>query len=188
MGFSFHKWTERRFGGYRAAVLVCLAAACGAPQSPAPEQAAEPTAHTAGVSVVGVDRVAALLAGARGAGQVTVVNLWATWCPPCVAEMPEFAEFFEARDPKRVLLLSLSYDDPEKVDIVREFHESKQLPFDVYVLGEMDAPEDIDGALGTEFGGVLPTTLVFDTRGRLVHTWEEAITRDTLEAAVKKLL
>lgn len=167
---------------------MCLAAACGAPQPTAPRDTAETAAHPAGVSVAPVDRVAELLAEARGAGQVAVVNLWATWCPPCVAEMPELAEFYEARDPKRVRFLSLSYDDPEKVEVVQEFHKSKALPFDVYVLGEMDTPEDIDTALGTEFGGVLPTTLVFNTRGRLVQTWEETVTRDTLEAAVKKQL
>lgn len=163
------------------AVLLALPA-CG-PAS-APEVHAVESQPTE-VALMEVDQVAALLETPQGAH--TVVNLWATWCPPCIAEMPELAEFYRERDPRKVRFVSLSYDKPADLEKVRAYHEKTNLPFSVYVLGDMETPEDIDEALGTVFGGALPTTYIFDAQGKVVKEWEGAITLDMLQDAIRAL-
>lgn len=168
---------------------VWLLAACGPASKEADPGVAEAPASGSGVaqvSVIPVREVKGLLTAP--AGGLSVVNLWATWCPPCVAEMPELAEFYRETSRDKVRFVSLSYDDPENLSKVRDFHANKALPFDVHVLGDMARPEDIDEALGTTFGGALPTTFIFDAEGRLVQTWEGAITKAMLESRVKALL
>ena len=66
------------------------------------------------VTVISTDKLAKVLASHRG--KIVVVNFWATWCPPCVAEMPEFVEFYEKTKGADVLLLSVSADHPDTID------------------------------------------------------------------------
>ncbi|HNT87803.1 MAG TPA: TlpA disulfide reductase family protein, partial [Candidatus Hydrogenedentes bacterium] len=92
----------RRLGVTRSAACFLILAAlpqCAQPVPAPPE----------GVEIASADRVAALVAAAKG--KALVVNLWATWCPPCVAEMPDLADFYRNRDSARVEFLSVSLDD-----------------------------------------------------------------------------
>ncbi|MFZ9758232.1 MAG: redoxin domain-containing protein, partial [Burkholderiaceae bacterium] len=64
-----------------------------------------------------------LLALAEFRGKPLVVNFWATWCPPCVEEMPELSAFYDKYKPKGVQLLGIAVDSPSNV---REFLEESQ--------------------------------------------------------------
>ena len=164
-----------------------LAPGCG-PSTGKANVAAEapsPPAPPPEVKVIPVEDVPALLDAPSGV--LTVVNLWATWCPPCVAEMPELAKFVRESDAAKVRFVSLSYDKPDNIAKVKAFHKEKDLPFSVYILGEMDAPEAIDNALGVEFGGALPTTYIFQGKGHAVKTWEGAITMEMLVKTISQL-
>jgi thiol-disulfide isomerase/thioredoxin len=174
-----------------AAPLLCLLAAaafpgCGA-SSPAPADApAAAPATPPKVGRVSAKELATLLDQARG--KVVVLNFWATWCPPCVEEMPDFARFYRDRDPAQVAFLSLSADDPNTMDsVVRKFQQDNDLPFDVHVLAERD-PDAIQGALGTEISGALPLTIVYDRQGRVVKLHEGLTTYAALTRDVKGLL
>jgi thiol-disulfide isomerase/thioredoxin len=176
-------------------LLLLILVACGpvdkssAPQAdsatPGETEDVPAASGAPGVSIIDMDNVAALLDAPAGA--YTVVNLWATWCRPCIVEMPELAEFYRERDAGKIHFVSLSYDKPDDLGKVRAFHEKSELPFPVYVLGDMDTPEDIDEVLGTVFGGVLPTTYIFNAQGGVVKEWEGAITLDMLQEAVRAL-
>ncbi len=182
----------------RSGTFFCLAAACacalggcgGTPEpGPAPKDQSGPAAtppETGPVVVGDAGRLAAHLAAAKG--KVAVVNLWATWCPPCVAEMPELVQFYKAHVPDQAALLSVSLDDPASAaGVVRGFHKDKGLPFDVLVLSERN-PDALRAILQTEISGALPTTLLYDRTGKLIKVWEGAITREDLEQAAAPLL
>ncbi len=174
--------------GWAAVCAVVLLAGCGASQSkPAAEAEGGETAPAeAGVQVASASELGAKVRQARG--KVLVVNLWATWCPPCVAEMAELNAFYEDYAGADLRFLSISYDDPNDTQKVAAFHEDQSLSFPVHILGELDDASDIDKALGTTFEGVFPTTLVYNAAGEPVKVWQEAITREQLEEAVKPLL
>lgn len=96
-------------------------------------------------------------------GKPLVLNFWATWCPPCLKEMPELERFYRefARRGWQVLGLALDRAAP-----VNEFLARVPVTFPVALAG-------IDGSdLTRELGnvqGVLPFTVMFDRRGRPSH-------------------
>ena len=93
-------------------------------------------------------------------GRVTVIDFWATWCKPCVAEVPEYNRFYQEYSKKGVVLIAVASDSGTEAE-VRE--AAKRLKMEYPVAAP--ALKDLD-RLG-EFE-VLPTTWVFDARGKLV--------------------
>lgn len=169
-------------------LLCCACAQRESQQSnPGATEAASQEALAAGeVKGVDVAGLEALLDAA--AGRVVVVNLWATWCVPCVAEMPELAEFYREHSRAEVAFFAVSLDDPKEMDgAVKKFMEDKELPFPAYVLTERDI-DAVSKALRQEIYGALPTTIVYDRKGAVKKMWEGAITREELNVVVKPLL
>ncbi|HEY0885112.1 MAG TPA: TlpA disulfide reductase family protein [Ramlibacter sp.] len=93
-------------------------------------------------------------------GKPTVVNLWATWCPPCRREMPVLRDAQAQRPDVNFVFLNQG----EAADRVRSFLAAQDLPLRNVLL-------DVHGRAGIELGHrALPTTLFYDARGRLVDT------------------
>jgi peroxiredoxin len=136
------------------------------------------------VEVVDTAGLVRVLEQARGK-DVVVVNFWATWCPPCVKEMPVFVELYRTYASKGVRLVSVSVDHPDTlVDRVQPFVKTHALPFPVYVLSDR-SPDNVDKALGVDWGGAVPATFVFDAAGRLKKAWFEDITAREVRAVVE---
>lgn len=90
-------------------------------------------------------------------GKTLLVNFWATWCGPCIAEIPDLIALQEELGEEQFAVIGLSMDLIEK-DIVQEFVESMEITY----------PIGIDeGQVAEAFGGVysLPTTFVIDKQG-----------------------
>jgi thiol-disulfide isomerase/thioredoxin len=91
-------------------------------------------------------------------GKVVFMNLWATWCPPCVAEMPGIQHLYEQVDTSKVVFVMLSLD--ENFEKARKFMKRKQYTFPVYQLaGEL--PDAYSTAS-------IPTTFILSPDGRIV--------------------
>ncbi|QQS13592.1 MAG: TlpA family protein disulfide reductase [Rhodospirillales bacterium] len=123
------------------------------------------------------------LAGLRG--KVVLVNFWATWCVPCVKEMPGLDRLAGRIGPERFTVLALSLDGPSRPKVA-PFIESKGLK---RLEVRFDARRAAFTALGVS---VLPTSVLFDAEGREVGRlvgdaeWDspeaEALVRHVLDA------
>lgn len=96
-------------------------------------------------------------------GRPLLVNFWATWCPPCVKEMPELDEFYRAQQSRGWTVLGLAVDGPTPV---REFLKKHPVSFPIGLAG-FDGTA-LSAALGNAAGG-LPFTVLIDRQGRLAQ-------------------
>ena len=101
------------------------------------------------------------------AGQGLILNLWATWCVPCVAEMPQLGAAATALAADRIAVLALS-SDRGGADVVRKFYAEHAIT----TLGIWLDPKG-EAARAWHARG-LPTTLIIDRRGREVARLEGA--------------
>ena len=94
-------------------------------------------------------------------GQVLLINFWATWCPPCIRELPEFDRLHRARVAGGVQVLGLAVDSPTPV---RQFLQKTPVGFAVGLAGLEGT--DLTRRLGN-VSGALPFTALIDRQGRL---------------------
>jgi peroxiredoxin len=104
-------------------------------------------------------------------GRLLVVNFWATWCPPCVEEMPSLSRFAQELNPSGVVVLGVSVDKSEAA--YRKFLEEQQLPFHV--------TRDPEAEIPAEYGTFKwPETYIINRDGKVVQkyigprNWTEA--------------
>ncbi len=101
---------------------------------------------------------------AQWQGKVMVVNFWATWCKPCLEEIPEFVRMQEKLGDQGLQFVGIAVDNAVKV---REFSVKYHINYPI-LIGEIDAIE-LARAAGNELGG-LPFTVILDRKGRLIGT------------------
>lgn len=164
----------------RSLVLVIaglLAGACAAPTPPAIQiDAPARPIPSAGLTDADVREFKGVVAGARG--HPVVVNVWASWCGPCRVEAPLLDGAAEDYGEAVQFLGVASRDD-------RKGAEGFMRRFDVSYPNLLDTTGDIRKFLAVRG---LPTTYVFDGRGRLVRSVVGAIDEQTLAASVDEAL
>lgn len=96
-------------------------------------------------------------------GKRLLVNFWATWCPPCVEELPLLERFYQQNKAKDWQLVALAVDQAEAV---RRWLQARPLGFAVGIAGLQGI--GLSQSLGNTAGG-LPFSLVFDSSGALLH-------------------
>jgi peroxiredoxin len=112
-------------------------------------------------------------------GQVTLVNNWATWCPPCKAEMPTLVKFYDAHHGQGLVIVAIEAGEPKEQ--VLQFVEAYEMPFNVWL--------DPDGkALSAFKNPNLPSSYVLDRDGVVRYAWTGEINREMLEKYIAPLL
>ncbi len=118
--------------------------------------------------------------------KVTVVNLWATWCAPCVKEMPELVQFAKKYSSRGVRLVLVTADDAEDRKKAATFLTKEGIDFQAYYLAE--APDEFMQPFIKNWSSVVPTTVLFNRQGERSSVWAGEINFKELTKRVESLL
>ncbi len=112
-------------------------------------------------------------------GQVVLVNLWATWCPPCREEMPVLQSYYEAHKEDGFLIVAINDGDP--AEDVTTFVQTYGLTFPVWLDPEYRTERSFKTMS-------LPSSFVIDRKGTVRLAWTGAISGGVLEKYVTPLI
>ncbi|MGQ0577817.1 MAG: TlpA family protein disulfide reductase [Betaproteobacteria bacterium] len=119
---------------------------------------------------------------AQWRGKVLVVNFWATWCVPCLEEIPQFIRMQDRHGSQGLQFVGIAIDDIAKV---REFAVKYRMNYPI-LIGEMDAVE-LARLAGNERGG-LPFTVIVDRKGSLVGTRIGGLNEQELTRIIQQVM
>lgn len=115
-----------------------------------------------------------------GQGNVTFISYWATWCPPCIAELPSIEKLYKAYGDQMDFVL-ITHEDSE---VVKRFLERKELSIPA-VFPQMETPEVL-------FERSIPTNYIIDKTGKIIikekgaADWNSAKVRETLDRLISE--
>lgn len=113
-------------------------------------------------------------------GKVTVVNFWATWCGPCVASIPAYAQLHRKYEDENFAFVGVSVDR-RGADHVRAFLNGRDVPYTVAMTSR-----SVEKALGPV--RATPTTVILDAEGKIRHRHVGAVSKTQMVAEIEALL
>ncbi len=109
-------------------------------------------------------------------GKWVIVNFWATWCSPCLKELPDISAFVTAHKDK-VAAIGLDFEDTDKADVIK-FLKQHPLSYPVAQIGMDDPPKDFEAPKG------LPNTYVIAPDGHVAKAFLGPITTKDLDGVI----
>ncbi|MBI5506684.1 MAG: TlpA family protein disulfide reductase, partial [Deltaproteobacteria bacterium] len=158
--------------------VLAPAVACLLPAVPACAASSRPQAQLELLDLNGKPRSLGELRG-----KVVLVNFWATWCGPCIGELPVLAELAERYRAAGFVVVAASVDDAETRDEVEAFARKRGKGLEVWIgagAGDM-------AAAGLK-GNAVPATLLLDRSGRIAQRAQGAVSPGELDQLIEKLL
>ncbi len=113
-------------------------------------------------------------------GKVVILDFWATWCPPCVKEIPHFIELHEQYKDRGFAMVGISLDH-QGISVVKSFVQKNQVNYPILMT---------DGRVDKAYGGItsIPTTFVIDSAGNIRQKYVGYRDKAIFEADIKALL
>ena len=115
-------------------------------------------------------------------GKVLVVNFWASWCPPCVEEMPTLDLLQKEFLQQNVLFVGIGIDSPSNI---REFLNMTPVSYPI-VIGGLEG-SNLSKQMGNT-SGALPYTVIINSKGQAVYSKLGKISEDELRKAIKSAI
>jgi len=114
-------------------------------------------------------------------GKLVFVNFWATWCPPCRAEIPAFVELIDKYGDQGFAILGISVDKPADVEKIPSFMKKMKMNYPVLIAS---------GDVVQNYGGIssIPTTFVINKEGKVLGRIVGSRSQDMFESIIKKYL
>ncbi len=115
-----------------------------------------------------------------------VVNFWATWCKPCIEELPDFMVVNEKyKDHKNFKMVLVSLDRAKDFEtVMKPFLVTQNITTDVYLLDDNKRMNTWIPAFDTNWSGAIPATFLYKNGKKLVFK-EQSLSKDELEALIK---
>ncbi|NIM02993.1 redoxin domain-containing protein [bacterium] len=113
-------------------------------------------------------------------GKVIILNFWATWCPPCREEIPDFVELYEEYKDEGLVIIGVNLDRGDS-RTVKQFSKNYKINYPI-VTGNVSVTQDYGGIRG------IPTTFIIDRKGNIKEKYLGYRSKATFEEAVKRLL
>ena len=113
-------------------------------------------------------------------GKVIILDFWATWCPPCRAELPHFKSLYQEYQQKGLEIIGVALDE-SGAKVVKPFVEDNKITYPI-LIGNQKVAEDYGGIRG------IPTTFIIDRHGHIIKKLVGYQDKEVFESAIKGLL
>ncbi len=121
-------------------------------------------------------------------GKILFVNVWATWCEPCVAEFPDLVKINNKHKNSGFEFLSISVDMVSEIETkIKPFLSEQSADFNVVVANEKRS-EQIINVLNPGWNGAIPVTIIFDENGKRREFISEARDFDFFNERIRKVM
>lgn len=137
------------------------------------------------VSLINIDQLQ--LRMERGRDTTYLVNFWATWCTPCIEELPAFEKLNAQKKEKPIKVILLSLDFKSKLQtVVVPFVKKNQLKSEVFVLNETDQQKFID-RVNKNWSGAIPATWFYNSDRKFSSFYEKQLSHKELTEILHKM-
>jgi thiol-disulfide isomerase/thioredoxin len=120
-------------------------------------------------------------------GKTLFLNIWATWCVPCIEEFPDIVKLSEKFKNSDLEVIGISVDYPDEVNTkIVPFLLKQKVPYKVYV-SDFKKDEDLINTLNVKWSGALPATFIFDKQGVQRYMLVGKGTYDKFKNEIEKL-